>query len=237
MQHRGVDFAKIQCFSILAYCRIGTYEPNTSAHKQSHRDQKVFLRASASTQQKRVLESHRFEEVPWTARHLQWPEVISSDASLRFLVLSERLRTASAEQQEQSSSTNEMAQRRTFKAVLLLHRQPGAHGHQSETKGASRGSYRHGYRRDVRPLSAAFADCRTVPTGLKGSNIKWATALSTFPSSLRGTLCSETVCCGLGFVVFNDVKSKTSEWPLVSLAVFYQYLVSNTDNFAGGESK
>lgn len=40
-------------------------------------------------------------------------------------------------------------------------------------------------------------------------------------------------CC----FVFNDVKSKTAEQPFFSLAVFYQYIVSNTDNFAGGESK
>ena len=147
------------------------------------------------------------------------------------------------EQQEQRSSINETAQRRSFKVVLLLPQQPGAHVHHSDMKGANGGSYRHGYFRDVQPHSAVFADCRTVltrcRTDLKGFNHKMDNSIIHLPepppgqSVLRDSLLWVGFCC----FVFKDVKSKTAEWPFFSHAVFYQYLVSNTDNFAGGESK
>lgn len=161
-----------------------------------------FLRASASTQ-KCVLESHWSEEVPRIARHLQWPEVIFSYASLQFLPLLERLRTALKEQQEQSSSVNEMAQRRSFKEVLLLPRQPGAHVRHLDMKGANRGSYRHGYCRDVQPLSAVFADCRAVLThcriDLKGFKHKTGNSIIHIPEPPPGHFALRNSLLWFGF--------------------------------------
>lgn len=53
---------------------------------------------------------------------------------MQFLPLLARLRIALEEQQEQSSSINKMAQRRSFKEVLLSPWQPGAHRHHLDTK-------------------------------------------------------------------------------------------------------
>lgn len=139
-------------------------------------------------------------------------------------------------QQEQSSSVNKMTQRRSFKVVVLLPRLARARLRHSDTKGANRGSYHRGYFGDVMPLSAAFAHCRT---DLKGFKRKMGNSIIHLPEPpprhfvLRDSLLWFGFCC----FVFTDVESKTAEWSFFSHGVFYQYMVSNTGNFAGGESK
>lgn len=158
---------------------------------------------------KSVLESHWPEEVPDTARHPQWPELISNSSSWWLLPLLARLRTSLEEQQEQSRGVNKMAQRRSFKEVLLSPWQPGACRQHSDTKVPTE-AVPAIFMAEMFSLFllnlqiAALTHCKTDPK----MTIKWKTTLSTFLSPLQGTSYSrDSFSCGLGFVVLFLMKS------------------------------
>lgn len=94
--------------------------------------------------------------------------------------------------------------------------------HHLDTKGANRDRYRHSYCKDVQLLSAVFAACRTVLThcriNLKDFNHKMDNSIIHLPEPLPGHFVLRNSCCSLDFV-FNDVKSKTAEWPFFSVVV------------------
>lgn len=139
-RYRVQILLKNQHFSVSAHCGMGTCKPKAFCTPGVSLGSEGFLGASTS---KRVLESHRPEEVPEIARHLRCPEVIFSYISSPLL-LSERLRPNSREEQEQ---------RKPFQAVPRYPCTPLRH------KGC-----RWGYFGDVQPLSAARSDCRAAFT-------------------------------------------------------------------------
>lgn len=100
-RYRVQILLKNQHFSVSAHCGMGTCKPKAFCTPGVSLGSEGFLCASAS---KRVLESHRPEEIPEIARHLRCPEVIFSYISSPLL-LSERLRPNSREEQEQRKSS------------------------------------------------------------------------------------------------------------------------------------
>lgn len=125
---------------------MGTCEPKAFCTPGVSLGSEGFLRASAS---KRVLESHRTEEVPEIARHLRCSEVIFSYISSPLL-LSEEAQT--------------QLERRAGAKEIFPSSPPVIPAHPSDTKGADGGSCHRGYFGDVQPLSAARSDCRAAFT-------------------------------------------------------------------------
>lgn len=121
-----------------------------------------------------------------------------------------RLRTTLEEQQEQSRGVNKMAQRRSFKEVLLSPWQPGACRHHSDTK-VPREAVPAIFMAEMFSLFlldlqiAALTRCKIDPKGFEhemGNNI-----IHLSESSPGHFILRDSFSCGLGFVVLFLMKS------------------------------